>query len=150
MKPETVSELFRLYQTERKVKITEEQFVTFAVFFPTILVIISDGVIDMEEWEYVKQLSRFMAKSFRDSENSEVDVNALTQAYLYEISFLLKFQRDWQEAFMQALKGYVQENPEVKSSILDTIHLFAEASEGTSDDELEKIQFIKEELALDA
>lgn len=144
----TIKDLYQSYYDERKVKMTEEQFITFAVFFPTLLVIISDGVVDMEEWEYVKQLARFMAKSFKDNEKSEVDVDELTKTYLYEISFLLKFQRDWQATFIEGLKEYVRERPEVKSSILDTIELFAEASDGTSDDEQEKIDFIKKELSL--
>jgi len=143
----TIKELYQSYYDERKVKMTEEQFTTFAVFFPTLLVIISDGVVDMEEWEYVRQLARFMAKSFKD-EHAEVDVEELTKAYLNEISFLLKFQRDYQASFISGLKDYVKERPDVKSSILDTIHLFAEASDGTSEDEQEKIDFIKKELSL--
>jgi len=145
----TVKSLFAEYTQQRKVKVTEDQFISFTVFFPALLVIISDGIVDMEEWEYVKQLSRFIAKSFKEEDQSTVDIEALAKAYRHEISYLIKHLRDWQDKFLDALQSYILENPEIKSSVLETMELFAEASEGTSNEEDKKIQYLKEKLNLE-
>jgi len=145
----TIKQLFQAYKQERVVSVNVEQFTSFTVFFPTLLVIISDGVIDLEEWEYVKQLARFMAKSFKEEGAQEVNIDELADAYLDEISYLVKFLRDWQSQFLEALKSYVVEKPEIKPSIKDTIYLFAEASDGTSTEEQEKIDFLEDYLQLD-
>ena len=145
----TVKSLYSEYTQARKVKVSEEQFTSFTVFFPALLVIISDGIVDMEEWEYVKQLSRFIAKSFKEDDHESVDIEALAKAYRHEISFLIKHLRDWQDKFIDALQSYILENPEIKSSVLETMELFAEASEGTSNEEEKRIQYLKEKLDLE-
>ena len=144
----TINSLFAEYTEERNVKVNEEQFTSFTVFFPALLVIISDGIVDMEEWEYVKQLSRFIAKSFKEDEKATIDIEELAKAYRHEISYLIKHLRDWQDKFIGALQSYINEHPEVKSSVLETMELFAEASEGTSDEEEKLITDLKEKLNL--
>jgi hypothetical protein len=144
----TIKSLFAEYTQERNVRVNEEQFTSFTVFFPALLVIISDGIVDMEEWEYVKQLSRFIAKSFKEDEKSTVDIEVLSKAYRHEISFLIKHLKDWQDKFIDALQNYIVEHPEVKSSVLETMELFAEASEGTSDEEEQRIADLKNKLNL--
>lgn len=141
--------LFEQYRKERPTQVTEEQFVTFTVFFPTVIIIVSDGVIDLEEWEYVKQLARFMAKTFQTEGHESEDVEALAENYLAEISYLIKFLNDWREPFLKALAPYLETRPEAKVSILDTIQLFAEASEGTSEEEQIQIDEIKNRLFLE-
>jgi hypothetical protein len=142
-----IGSLYKKYQLYREVKITEEEFVPFVVFFPTLIIIISDGIIDKDEWEYVKQLSRFMAKSFKE-EHDEDELPELSRAYLLEISYMIKHIKFWESDFIEALKDYINHNPSVKASISDTIHLFAEASEGTSDVEQHKLNYLNEVLEL--
>lgn len=144
----TMVQLYQQYHTERATSVSEDQFATFAVFFPTLIIIISDGVIDLEEWDYVKQLARFMAKTFQDEGHEQADVGELTEAYLAEISYLIKFLADWREPFLSTLENYLTTRPEAKASILDTIELFAEASEGTSPEEQAQIDDIKQRLRL--
>ncbi|HAA16926.1 MAG TPA: hypothetical protein DCE41_36520 [Cytophagales bacterium] len=146
----SISQLYQKYTAERPTSVTEEQFVTFTVFFPNLIIIISDGVIDLEEWEYVKQLARFMAKSFKDEGDEQVNVEGLADCYLREISYLIKFLADWRDAFLDALQPYLASRPDAKTSILDTIQLFAEASEGTSDEEQAQIDEIKNRLQLES
>ncbi|MEL6535532.1 MAG: hypothetical protein AAFQ98_08990 [Bacteroidota bacterium] len=145
----SIARLYSQYKEERPTAVTEDQFVTFTVFFPNLIIIISDGVIDLEEWEYVKQLARFMAKSFQDEGDEQVDVDSLAECYLKEISYLIKFLADWRESFLEALLPYLATRPDAKTSILDTIQLFAEASEGTSDEEQAQIDDIKNRLQLE-
>lgn len=143
-----LKKLYDEYKEERNMKITEDQFTFFVVFFPSLLVIVSDGVVDMEEWEYLQQLAHFMAKSFKEDHKDSEDMNALSKAYLYEISYMIKHLRDWQKEYLKALKKYLKEEPEAKSSVLETMMLFAEASEGTSEDEENKIEDLKDYLEL--
>ncbi|MCC5921832.1 MAG: hypothetical protein LAT68_15090 [Cyclobacteriaceae bacterium] len=140
--------LYKEYQQYRSTTITEDQFVSFAVFFPTLLVIISDGVVDMDEWEYVKQLSQFMANTFKDDNEGNINVKKLSKSYLEEISYMIKFQEDWRSDFINALRPYLKDRPEVKNTVLETIYLFAEASEGISEEEQEAIDDMKEKLQL--
>jgi len=148
MQSKTISTLYEEYREERNVKITEDQFASFVVFFPSLLVIISDGVVDMEEWEYLQQLSHFMAKSFKQDGASTEDVDQLSKCYLLEIAYTIKHLKDYQEVFLTALQAYLAENPQDKVSVLDTIKLFADASEGTSDDEASKIDYLTQLLDL--
>lgn len=145
----TIPQLFQEYRQERNVKISEDQFTSFVVFFPSLLVIISDGVVDMEEWEYLQQLSLFMAKSFKKEGDAEMNVNELSKSYLLEIGYIIKHLKAYQSAFLSALKDFLQANPEDKASVLDTIQLFADASDGTSDEEADKIQHLSEYLGLE-
>lgn len=150
---ESISLLYQQYRQERNTQVTEEQFQTFTVFFPTLIIIVSDGVIDLEEWDYVKQLARFMAKTFKHEgggQENDVDVEALANEYLKEISYLIKFLRDWADPFLDALVPYLANRPEAKVSILECIQLFAEASQGTSNEEQSQIDDIKTRLQLES
>jgi hypothetical protein len=140
--------LYKEYKKQREMKISEDQYTFFVIFFPALLVIISDGIIDMEEWEYCEQLSQFMAKTFKEDCQEEADMESLSKAYLYEISYMIKHVADWKDDYLDALKGYLEKDPEAKSSVMETMLLFAEASDGTSDDEENQIEILKKQLAL--
>jgi hypothetical protein len=144
----TINDLYKSYCSKRKIIFTLEEFIPLVVFFPAFMVVISDGILDQEEWEYLKQLSRFMAKSYKEAETKE-DIKKYTSSYLREIGYLLRNLPVLQEDFLLALKSYVLEKPEVKASIVDTIQLFAEASEGTSKIEAKMIDYINNLLELE-
>ena len=144
----TVHQLFVEYQKERNTKVNEDQFIFFIVFFPSLLVIISDGIVDLEEWEYVKQLSHFIAKSFKEEDHENVNVAELATLYRHEISYLTKHLGEWQDKFLEALQYYLNDHPEFKETVLETMELFAEASEGTSSHEEERIVHLIELLKL--
>jgi len=144
-----MEELFRLYKEHRQVRFNEDQFATFVIFFPTLLVVTSDGVVDIEEWDFVKQLTKFLANTYREEGLNSAEVDDLNTGYLEETSYLLKNLKNWEVRFLKALRDYLEENPEAKGTILDTIYLFAEASSGTSPQEEAKINFLKGELKLE-
>lgn len=125
-----------------------EHFESMVVFFPCLLVAASDGVVDQEEWVYVQYLSRFMADPFK-SELSETQFMKLKQNYYRELEFLLDHLQEWSDKFVQALKMHLEEYPEMKDTILDSLYLFAEASEGTSDVEQKAIDDLVEQLNLE-
>jgi len=143
-----LKELYAEYAEERNMQISEDQFTFFVIFFPALLVIVSDGIVDMEEWEYCQQLSHFMAKTFKEDCHEDTDMNTLGKAYLAEIGYMIKHRIHWKNDFLSALKNYLKHDPSAKNSILDTMLLFAEASEGTSDDEENQIELLKKYLEL--
>ena len=149
----SLSSLYEAYKEARPTTLMEEQFTPFVVFFPALLVSISDGVIDCEEWDYLQQLARFMAKPFgagqqQDSPLDSEAVNDLSKLYLTEIAYIIKHLPLHQEAFLNGLKAYLAQNPSIKASVLETIELFAEASDGTSEQEAEKIKYLTHYLEL--
>ncbi|MEM7548755.1 MAG: hypothetical protein AAF363_03725 [Bacteroidota bacterium] len=145
---QSLTELYNRYKRERDIHIDEEQFTFFVVFFPSLLVIVSDGIIDMEEWEYLKQLSHFMAKSFKEDHHEEQDIEALTKSYLSEISYMIRQLRGWETDFLYTLRDYLKATPEAKITVLDTMMLFADASDGTSEKEEKQMKDIKSLLDL--
>jgi hypothetical protein len=146
----TIEDLYKKYQEQRQSRLNFDQFLTFVIFFPTLLVITSDGVVDVEEWDFVKQLSKFLANTYKDEGLSPAEIDQLNISYLEETSYLLKNLKDWESKFINALKTYLVNHPETRETILDTIYLFAEASSGTSAHEEAKIRFLKEELSLES
>ena len=140
--------LFEEYKKVSNSKLTSEQFSTLVMFFPALLVIASDGVIDQEEWIYVKYLSKFMSDTYKDGLN-EQELSHLNQAYYTELEFLIDGLEEWEGRFVEALGKYLAKFPSQKETIMETLHLFAEASDGESNEEVEKIEELTQKLKLE-
>ncbi|MDW7695794.1 hypothetical protein R9C00_24975 [Flammeovirgaceae bacterium SG7u.111] len=143
-------EIDKLYDTYRRVKVCKvnnEQFGTLVLFFPALLVVACDGVVDDEEWVYVKYLSKFIADTFKD-QLSEEEIAALQESMFAELEFLTKYLSDWEQKFLKVLKEYLAHNSHVKEDVVDILHMFAEASEGESDEEEAKIEELTNYLEL--
>ena len=145
----SITELFTEYQKVNPTDLTENQFQTLVMFFPALLVIASDGVIDQEEWVYVKYLAKFMSDTYK-KEVAENELAGLNQAYFKNLEFLIDNLDTWEERFLSSLKGHLDEFPFKKETVAETLHLFAEASEGESDEEAEKIEEIAQKLDIEA
>lgn len=141
--------LFEEYKKVNASKLSSEQFSTLVMFFPALLVIASDGVIDQEEWIYVKYLSKFMTDTYK-KEKSEQELASLNQAYYKDLEFLIDNLEDWEGRFVDALGKHLGEFPGQKETVMETLHLFAEASEGESDEEAEKIEELSKKLHLES
>ena len=125
-----------------------DQFENMVVFFPCLLIAASDGVVDKEEWVYVQYLSRFMADPFK-GDLTEPQFMKLKQDYYRELEFLVNHLKEWQGPFVNALKEHLEYYPEIKDTILDSLYLFAEASDGTSAVEQKAIDALVEKLKLE-
>lgn len=143
-----LDELFEEYKKVSGSKLTGEQFNTLVMFFPALLVIASDGVIDQEEWIYVKYLSKFMADTYKKV-STEQELAQLNQAYYHELEFLIDGLEEWEGRFIDALGKHLTQFPDQKDTVVETLHLFAEASDGESDEEVEKIEELTEKLKLE-
>ena len=63
-----------------------------------------------------------------------------------EFKYLLQHLEDWESKFLSALKAYLQQHPFVREFISETLYLFAEASHGVSQEEMDKINQIEKSL----
>lgn len=142
-----VHALYLEYTKERNLELTEDQFGSFMAFFPALIVASSDGMVDKEEWMYCKKLASGLGNSFNETDNDEESEN-LTLIYRYEFRYLLKNLDKWENKFVKALKLYLQENEYAKEFINETIYLFASASQGISQEEMNKIKHFEQELDL--
>jgi len=140
--------LFEEYKKVSSTKLTNDQFNTLVMFFPALLVIASDGVIDQEEWVYVKYLSKFMTDTYK-KEMNEQELASLNQHYYKDLEFLIDNLESWESRFVDALGRHLNEYPGQKETVMETLHLFAEASEGESDEEAEKIEELSKKLQLE-
>lgn len=146
MKSEAIDSLFESYKEVSPTQLNSDQFGTLLTFFPALLVIASDGVIDDDEWVYVKYLAKFMAEN--DTDTSEKPVKELTELYFDELKYLLESLMSWEEKFIEALADYLKHFPEIKEDIEEILHMFAEASEGESEIEEETIASLSHRLGL--
>jgi len=142
-----IIELKASYEKEREHELTSEQFGSLVLFFPSLLIIASDGEVDDEEWVYVNYLSKFIADTFKD-EIGEEERDELEARYLLELTFLVNNLSTWEQPFLDALHDYISFNEAVKEDVEDILYLFAEASDGKSEEEEEKIEELKQILEI--
>lgn len=145
--------LYEQYMQERSwtpnnLPLSVEQFELLVVFFPCLIVAASDGIIDKEEWVYIKYLARFTTSSLSPEPEGEVK-KALEKSYFKEFSYLAANLAHWRPSFFKALHEILEKDPDAKEYILDALYLFADASDGTSAEEKASINQIIEELKLE-
>jgi hypothetical protein len=143
--------LFQLYEDycgERKLSISFEQFVSFSAFYPSLLVISTDGDVDKEEWEYVEKLSESLVNLFVSKHKSVEEIRDWKQTFINEFKYLLGSFEKWERLFIGALRQHLENNPQDKFEVAGAMHLFAEASEDVSEKEQIMIEYLKKELNL--
>ncbi len=151
MSSNTVNELFLLYFKDRPARLDIQQFTLLVEFFPTALVVLSDGVLDEEEKNYIGRLAKSVGSIFLEDGYSPQKANELAVIFGEELEYLIHHQDTWKDHFLETLRSHLISYPEQKDNILDTIYLFAEASseEAPSAPEQAMIHFLKETLNLE-
>ena len=144
----TIDNLYEKYITDRGVNLSLEQFTLFATFFPSLLVILSDGTMDSGEVLHLKKLAANLASTFSADGLGIKRIEELTEIFSDEFDFLIQHIESWKETFLLALKNYLQHFPESKETVLDTLHLFAETSEDVDEAEDDMIKYLVEKLEL--
>jgi len=144
---EHIRDLHQEYIKERFLEMSEQQFASFLAFFPTLLVAASDGIVDREEWQYCKKLASGLGHSYKEGDSEEAAEN-LTLLYRGEFRYLIKNLDDWEEKFLTTLNAYLSENEHAKEFVSETLYLFAEASSGVSQEEMDKINYLEKTLDL--
>jgi hypothetical protein len=143
----TLPELFQEYAEKRNINITYEQFVSFVAFYPSLLIIASDELVDEEEWEYVYKLSESLVSLFVHKIQPET-AEMLKTIFKNEYKYLLGSFEVWEGKFLIALKDHLKKNPHDKFEVVGAMYLFAEASNAIDDKEQQMIARLKKELEL--
>lgn len=144
-----IDQLFKEYTEERFIKLNREQFVYIVNLFPALRVVMSDGIMDQEEWITVKRLAKILGDEFASEDLGEEKEENLMLIYRAEFRHLLENLDQWQAKFLAALKDYFNENDTSKEFVVETMYLFASASDGVSAEENEVIEFLTRELGLE-
>lgn len=145
----TLDQLYKDYTQMRDIKLNKEQFVYVVNLFPAFRVVMSDGIMDTEEWVTVKRLAKILGDEFASDDLGEEKEENLMLIYRAEFRYLIKNLDEWQDKFLAALKYYFEQNNTAKEFVLETMYLFASASDGVSEVENEMIQKLTKELALE-
>ncbi|MGJ3236499.1 hypothetical protein [Marivirga sp.] len=144
-----IDQLFKEYTQERYIKLNREQFVYIVNLFPALRVVMSDGIMDQEEWITVKRLAKILGDEFASEDLGEEKEENLMLIYRAEFRHLLKNLDKWQSKFLAALKDYFNENDTSKEFVVETMYLFASASDGVSAEENEVIEYLTKQLGLE-
>ncbi len=149
MENSLISKLLTQYRQKRNKAgaLSYEQFEQLLLFFPGLLITASDGVVDDEEWVYIKYLAKFTSSVFNESLSKD-ELLALQDSYFKEFKYLLENLEEWESIFIETLRQYLEENEDMKDSVSDALYLFADASGGTSEEEEEAIERLTQMLAL--
>lgn len=134
-----MDQLYSEYLKERNIKINRDQFIYIVNLLPALLVVLSDGIVDREEWTTVKKLAKILGNEFATEDLGLDKEENLTLIYRSEFRYLLKSREQWEEPFLDALRDYFVENESSKDFVLETMYLFANASDGISEEEDEII-----------
>ena len=142
-----VDQLYEEYRKARKIHLDRDQFTYLTKLYPALLVCMSDGVLDEEEWEGIVMATKGLAEEFVKSESDDREMIAI--AFRTEFRYLLDNIDKWQKKFLNALNDSIKDNQSDKEFVLECMYLFANAADGISDEEQSKIDELSQRLALE-
>ena len=136
--------LYESYLDVRPTNLTYPQFLNIMNLYPSILICMSDGVLDREEDEHLMGVARNLA--IYAEEESEKDQLEIT--YREELKYLLGNHVEWEQKFLDALKEHLSGPEGDKEFVLESMYLFANAANGISEVEKSRIESISKQLGL--
>ncbi|CAD5273956.1 MULTISPECIES: tellurite resistance TerB family protein [Imperialibacter] len=140
-----IDRLQQEYQRYRPAKLTLEQFTYLVQMFPSLLVSMSDGVLDKEEWDAVLRAAENLGKNLAASPD---EVESLSDVYKTEFRYLIDNSERWRKKFINALNDFLKEDPTAKDLVLESMYLFANATDGISSAEQKLIDELSSRLDL--
>lgn len=140
--------LYHEYHKNRNIQLTLEQFIYIASLFPSLLVCMSDGKLDKEEWDGVLAITDGLAQNYA-ADNFTVSEEELARMFRIEFRYLLDNLDKWDRKFLNALKAHIDENQSEKEFIYETMYLLANAADGISETEQRAIDDLSKRLSLD-
>lgn len=141
--------LYKEYTQVRFLDVNKEQFIYIAHLLPSCILVMSDGLLDSEEWVTLKQLSKILGDEFAsDDLGTDEKEENLMLIYKAEIRYLLKNREKWEPKFLEALKEYLPNNPASVEFLNETLDLFAGPDADADPDEKANYVKLKKELGL--
>ncbi|MCR9253337.1 MAG: hypothetical protein NXI20_23185 [bacterium] len=143
-----IEQLYEEYHKNRNIHLTFDQFTYICNLFPAMVVCMSDGKLDKEEWEGVLKITDSLAEAY-SLEDESVPAEEISRIFRTELRYLLDNMDKWSKKFLNTLKDYVKDSKSDKEFIVETMYLFANVADGISQDEQEAIDELSERLALE-
>lgn len=132
------SEFFKVYQEKRKCCLDENQLSSLLALYPAGLVALADGDFGAAEKENLVSALK---------EASKGDLLVTCEMYA-ELCYLIQADDSMQEATLQCIKAEIAGKEHLQKIILDIMQSTAEAEEGISQAEQNKINEIKSILSI--
>ena len=140
--------LFEEYLKIRRIDISLEQFIYLLNLYPSLLVCMSDGVLDKEEWDGVLRIADGLADAYVESPDPDAKAK-MAQLFRTEFRYLLENIDRWKKKFLNALKNRLEEHTDDKEFVMEAMYLFANAADGISDVAQSTIEELSERLSLE-
>ncbi len=139
--------LFEDYIHIRKSSISLNQFTYILKIYPSILVCMGDGKLDEEEWDGLIHISRGLTLLYLE-QNSDSSQEKLESIFRLEFRYLLDNIIKWEKKFLNTLKHYLEEYPDDREFVQESMYLFANSADGISQKEQEKVDELTSRLSL--
>lgn len=140
--------LYASYTQQRFITLNEQQFSYLVNLFPLLLVIVSDGSVDRDEWQVVKKIAQFLGKEFATEDLGLEKEENLALIYEGEFKYLLKHKDLWEQKFLDALKEYIEQSELSKHLVTETISIFASVAQETPSQKDAIITMLSQKLEL--
>ncbi len=147
MKPQEET-LFDEYLKTRKSDLTLDQFTYIIKIYPALLVCMSDGKLDKEEWDGVLSISKGLALLYLD-QMPNASAEKIEQLFRTEFRYLLENIDKWEKKFLNALRNYLMDHVDEKEFVQEAMYLFANAADGIAHEEQRTIDTLSARLSLD-
>lgn len=136
------------YGKTRKSDLSIDQFTYILKIYPSLLVCMSDGKLDPEEWDGVLNISKGLALLYLDQiPNSNAE--KIETLFRTEFRYLLENIDKWEKKFLNTLKNYLDEHPDEKEFVFEAMYLFANAADGIGHEEQRIIDQLSSRLSLE-
>ena len=139
--------LYQDYQKSRRIRMPKPQFVYILKMYPALLVCMSDGVLDKEEWDGIVMATRGLASEFVTSPTDNQDMIAMS--FRTEMRYLLDNVDKWKKKFLNALHFSIKNDKLDQEFVLETMYLFANITDGISEEEESAISELTRRLDID-
>lgn len=140
--------LLEEYHKTRKSDLSIDQFTYILKIYPSLLVCMSDGKLDPEEWDGVLNISKGLALLYLDQiPNSNAE--QMETLFRTEFRYLLENIDKWEKKFLNTLKSYLEEHPDEKEFVYEAMYLFANAADGIAHEEQRAIDRLASRLSLE-
>lgn len=136
--------LYESYQQVRISDLTYPQFLNILNLYPSILICMSDGILDKKEHEHLMGV----AKNLTIYADEVTDRSLLEITYQKELMYLLENPEIWEKEFLEALRDHLSGPEGDKEFVLESMYLFANAANGISEVERNRIESISDQLGL--
>ncbi|MGL1888326.1 MAG: hypothetical protein OCD76_17555 [Reichenbachiella sp.] len=141
-----IEQLYLDYIKSRKIELPKNQFEYLTRLYPAILICMSDGKLDKEEWDGIVMATRGLAAEFVQSPTDNRDMIAMS--FRTEIRYLTDNVDKWNKRFLNALQNSLINNPHDQEFVLETMYLFANIADDISDEEQEAINKLSNRLGI--